>query len=118
MPEDLKKDFIMRAKELEDSYLLIEYQGKSYSLQEILFKSLFYSSVTDLFVYLQSQDATLTKINRASFLLLITKAKLNLKAVEEVLLDAIKNFNSEKPIEESVEDLKNKFDAIDKIFND
>lgn len=118
MPEDKKIEFKLQAKRLEDSYLLIKYQGMDFSLQEILFKSLYYSSITDLFVYLQSQDDTIIKMDRASFLLLITKAKLNFKAVEETFYNALKNFDPEKTIEESIADLKNKFDAIDKIFND
>ena len=48
MPEDKKIEFKLQAKRLEDSYLLIKYQGMDFSLQEILFKSLYYSSITDL----------------------------------------------------------------------
>lgn len=116
--KEKKEDFDRFSKEMEDDYLYIEYQGHKISLDEILFKSLFYSSVTDLFVYLRAEDKTIFKMTRTSFLLLITKAKLNLKATEEALYNAQQNYDPTKTLEESIQALKSVLDAIDKIFND
>lgn len=114
-----KKDsFDYESKQFEADASYIQYKGKKISLTEILFKSLFYSSVTDLFVYLRAEDKTIIKMLRTSFLLLITKAKLNLKATEEALYNAQQNYDPSKTLEESIQALKSVLDAIDKIFND
>lgn len=113
-----KFSFDFESKNMENDALYIEYQGHKISLDEILFKSLFYSSVTDLFVYLRAEDKTIIKMLRTSFLLLITKAKLNLKATEEALYNAQQNYDPSKTLEESIQALKSVLDAIDKIFND
>lgn len=116
---EIKKDsFDYESKQMENDALYVEYKGKKISLDEILFKSLFYSSVTDLFVYLRAEDKTIFKMTRTSFLLLITKAKLNLKATEEALYNAQQNYDPTKTLEESIQALKSVLDAIDKIFND
>lgn len=113
-----KNAFDFESKEMENDALYVEYKGKKISLDEILFKSLFYSSVTDLFVYLRAEDKTIIKMLRTSFLLLITKAKLNLKATEEALYNAQQNYDPSKTLEESIQALKSVLDSIDKIFND
>lgn len=116
---EIKKDsFDYESKQIENDALYVEYKGKKISLDEILFKSLFYSSVTDLFVYLRAEDKTIFKMTRTSFLLLIAKAKLNLKATEEALYNAQQNYDPTKTLEESIQALKSVLDAIDKIFND
>ena len=116
---EIKKDsFDFESKQMENDALYVEYKGKKISLDEILFKSLFYSSVTDLFVYLRAEDKTIFKMTRTSFLLLITKAKLNLKATEEALYNAQQNYDPTKTLEESIQALKSVLDSIDKIFND
>ena len=99
-------------------YEPIQYKGKKVSLQEILFKSLIYTSITDTYVYLKAEDGTLIKTLRATFLLIVAKAKLNLKLVEDALYDADNQFDPKKTLEENIAKIKGIFDAIDKIFND
>ena len=113
-----KDTFDYESKQMEDDALYVEYKGKKISLDEILFKSLFYSSVTDLYVYLRAEDQTIFKMTRTSFLLLITKAKTNLKATEEALYNAQQNYDPSKTLEESIQALKSVIDSINKIFND
>lgn len=108
-------DFESKQMEIEASY--IEYQGKKISLEEILFKSLVYTSVTDLEVYLKSEDGDLVKMSRTKFLLIATKAKSNLKDTEEALYNAVNNYDPTKSLEESIAALKSVLDAINKIFN-
>lgn len=109
-------DFESKQFEVDASY--IQYKGKRISLTEILFKSLVYNSVTDLYVYLKAEDGTLIKTLRATFLLIVAKAKLNLKLVEDALYDADNRFDPKKTLEENIAKIKGIFDAIDKIFND
>lgn len=115
----IKKDFFdVEAKQYETDASYIQYKGKKISLTEILFKSLVYNSVTDLYVYLKAEDGTLIKTLRATFLLIVAKAKSNLKAVEDALYDADNRFDPKKTLEENIAKIKGIFDAIDKIFND
>ena len=114
----IKCGFETEAKQMENDALYIEYKGHKISLDEILFKSLFYSSVTDLFVYLRAEDKTIFKMTRTSFLLLIAKAKANLKATEEALYNAEQNYDPTKTLEKSIQSLKSVLNSIDKIFND
>lgn len=114
-----KKDsFDYEAKQYETDASYIQYKGKKISLQEILFKSLIYTSITDAYVYLKAEDGTLLKVLRATFLLIVAKAKLNLKLVEDALYDADNQFDPKKTLEENIAKIKGIFDAIDKIFND
>lgn len=106
------------AKQLETDASYIQYKGKKISLQEILFKSLIYTSITDAYVYLKAEDGTLIKTLRATFLLIVAKAKLNLKLVEDALYDAGNQFDPKKTLEENIAKIKGIFDAIDKVFND
>lgn len=106
------------AKQLETDASYIQYKGKKISLTEILFKSLIYNSVTDLYVYLKAEDGTLIKTLRATFLLIVAKAKVNLKLVEDALYDADNQYDPLKSLEENIAKIKGIFDAIDKIFND
>ena len=108
-------DFESKQMEVDASY--IEYQGKKFSLQEILFKSLVYNSVTDLEVYLKSEDGDLVKMSRTKFLLIAAKAKSNLKDTEEALYNAVNNYDPTKSLEESLAALKSVLDSISKIFN-
>ena len=108
-------DFESKQMEVDASY--IEYQGKKLSLQEILFKSLVYTSVTDLEVYLKSEDGDLVKMSRTKFLLIAAKAKSNLKDTEEALYNAVNNYDPTKSLEESLAALKSVLDSINKIFN-
>lgn len=113
-----KGSFDWESKELETDASYIQYKGKKISLTEILFKSLIYNSVTDLYVYLKAEDGTLIKTLRATFLLIVAKAKSNLKAVEDALYDADNQYDPKKTLEENIAKIKGIFDNIDKIFND
>lgn len=112
-----KENFQRFSKEMEVEASYIEYQGKKFSLEEILFKSLVYTSVTDLEVYLKSEDGDLVKMARTKFLLLSAKAKSNLKDTEEALYNAVNNYDPTKSFEESIQAFKNVLDSISKIFN-
>ena len=115
----IKKDsFDWESKQFKTDASYIQYKGKKISLEEILFKSLIYNSVTDLYVYLKAEDGTLIKTLRATFLLIVAKAKLNLKLVEDALYDADNQYDPLKTLEENIAKIKGIFDAIDKIFND
>lgn len=115
----IKKDsFDWESKQFETDASYIQYKGKKISLEEILFKSLIYTSITDAYVYLKAEDGTLIKTLRATFLLIVAKAKLNLKLVEDALYDADNQFDPKKTLEENIAKIKGIFDAIDKIFND
>lgn len=114
-----KKDsFDWESKQFENDASYIQYKGKKISLEEILFKSLIYTSITDAYVYLKAEDGTLIKTLRATFLLIVAKAKLNLKLVEDALYDADNQFDPKKTLEENIAKIKGIFDNIDKIFND
>ena len=113
-----KGSFDYESKKFENDASYIQYKGKKIPLTEILFKSLIYNSVTDLYVYLKAEDGTLIKTLRATFLLIVAKAKLNLKLVEDALYDADNQFDPKKTLEENIAKIKGIFDAIDKIFND
>ena len=108
--------FEYEAKSLEEQSSYIEYKGKKFSLEEILFKSTIYNSVTDLYVYLKAEDKSLIKVLRATFLLIVAKAKSNLKDVQEALYNA--SYDKSKSLEENLNIIKNVFDSINKIFND
>ena len=110
--------FDFESKQLENDASYIQYKGKKISLEEILFKSLIYTSVTDAYVYLKTEDGDLLKVLRATFLLIVAKAKVNLKSVEEALYNADSQFDPKKTLEENIAKIKGIFDAIDKIFND
>lgn len=112
-----KAGFDVESKQIENDASYIEYQGKKFSLQEILFKSLVYTSVTDLEVYLKSEDGDLVKMSRTKFLLISAKAKANLKDTEEALYNAVNNYDPSKSLEESIAALKSVLDSINKIFN-
>lgn len=117
--EQSKKDsFGYESKQFENEALYIQYKGKKISLEEILFKSLIYTSITDAYVYLKAEDGTLIKTLRSTFLLIVAKAKLNLKLVEDALYDADNQYDPLKSLEENIAKIKGIFDAIDKIFND
>lgn len=109
-----KRVFDFSSKQLEGDSSIIEYQGKKISLEEILFKSLIYTSVSDLYVYLKTVDKEIIKISRTSFLLMVTKAKSNLKDTEEALYNAV---NSYDPSKDNLALLKNALNNINKIFN-
>lgn len=113
-----KNAFDSESKTLENEASYIQYKGKKISLEEILFKSLIYTSITDAYVYLKAEDGTLIKTLRATFLLIVAKAKLNLKLVEDALYDADNQYDPLKSLEENIAKIKGIFDAIDKIFND
>lgn len=115
--KEKKDSFDYESKQMETDASYIEYQGKKISLQEILFKSLVYTSVTDVDVYLKSEEGDLVKISRTKFLLLSAKAKSNLKDTEEALYNAVNNYDPSKTLEESIQALKNVLDSINKIFN-
>lgn len=108
--------FEFEAKQLEEQSSYIEYKGKKFSLDEILFKSTIYNSVTDLYVYLKAEDKSLIKVLRATFLLIVAKAKSNLKDVEEALYNA--SYDKNKSLEDNINAIKNVFNSINKIFND
>lgn len=115
----IKKDsFDYESKQFENEASYIQYKGKKISLSEILFKSLVYTSVTDLYVYVKAEDGTLIKVLKTTFALLAAKAKSNLKAVEDTLYDADNQYDPTKSLEENIAKIKGIFDAIDKIFND
>lgn len=111
-----RSSFEYKAKNLEEQSSYIEYKGKKFSLDEILFKSTIYNSVSDLYVYLKAEDKSLVKVLRATFLLIVAKAKSNLKDVEEALYNA--SYDKSKSLEENLNRVKNVFNAINKIFND
>lgn len=114
-----KKDsFDYESKQFEADASYIQYKGKKISLEEILFKSLIYTSVTDAYVYLKAEDGSLIKTLRTTFLLVVAKAKSNLKAIEDALYDADNQFDPKKTLEENIAKIKGIFDNIDKIFND
>lgn len=113
-----KESFEFESKQFENDASYIQYKGKKIPLTEILFKSLVYNSVTDLYVYLKAEDGTLIKTLRATFLLIVAKAKANLKAVEDALYDADNQYDPLKSLEENIAKIKGIFDSIDKIFND
>ena len=108
-------NFEEQAKNIENQACYIEYKNKKISLEEILFKSLIYNSVTDLYVYLKAEDKSLIKVLRATFLLIVAKAKSNLKDVEEALYKA--SYDKAKSLDDNINAIKNIFNAIDKIFN-
>ena len=112
-----KGSFYYESKQMGNDASYIEYQDKKISLQEILFKSLVYTSVTDLEVYLKSEDGDLVKMSKTKFLLIATKAKSNLKDTEEALYNAVHNYDPTKTLEDSIEALKSVLDSINKIFN-
>lgn len=113
-----KDAFDYESKQFENDASYIQYKGKKISLEEILFKSLIYTSITDTYVYLKAEDGTLLKVLRATFLLIVAKAKSNLKAVEDTLYNADNRYDPLKSLEENIAKIKGIFDAIDKIFND
>ena len=110
-----KATFEYEAKQKENEAIFIEYKGKKISLEEILFKSTIYNSVTDTSVYLKAEDGSLLKVSRTIFLLIVAKAKSNLKDVEEALYNA--SYDKNKSLEENINSIKGIFNAIDKIFN-
>lgn len=114
--EDNRVSFSIEVKQLENQACYIEYKNKKISLDEILFKSTIYNSVTDLYVYLKAEDKSLIKVLRATFLLIVAKAKSNLKDVEEALYNA--SYDKNKSLEDNIKAIKNIFDSINKIFND
>lgn len=113
-----KSSYNAKSKQLETDASYIQYKGKKISLEEILFKSLIYTSITDAYVYLKTEDGDLLKVLRATFLLIVAKAKLNLKLVEDALYDADNKFDPKKTLEENIAKIKGIFDNIDKVFND
>lgn len=113
-----KDTFDFESKQFENEASYIQYKGKKIPLTEILFKSLIYTSLTDAYVYLKTEDGSLIKTLRATFLLIVAKAKLNLKLVEDALYDADNQFDPKKTLEENIAKIKGIFDNIDKIFND
>ena len=108
--------FDYESKQLEEKSSYIEYKNKKISLDEILFKSTIYNSVTDTSVYLKAEDGSLLKVSRTIFLLIVAKAKSNLKDVEEALYNA--SYDKSKSLEDNIKAIKNIFDSINKIFND
>ena len=111
-----RSSFEYESKRLENEATFIEYKNKKISLNEILFKSTIYNSVTDTSVYLKAEDGSLLKVSRTIFLLIVAKAKSNLKDVEEALYNA--SYDKSKSLEENLNRIKNVFDSINKIFND
>lgn len=110
-----KSSFEYEAKQLENEATYIEYKNKKISLDEILFKSTIYNSLSDTVVYLKAEDGSLLKISRTIFLLIVAKAKSNLKDVEEALYNA--TYDKSKSLEDNINSIKGIFNAIDKIFN-
>ena len=110
-----KATFEYEAMQKENEATFIEYKGKKISLEEILFKSTIYNSVTDTSVYLKAEDGSLLKVSRTIFLLIVAKAKANLKDTEEALYNA--SYDKNKSLEENINSIKGIFNAIDKIFN-
>lgn len=111
-----KSSFEFESKKLENEATYIEYKNKKISLNEILFKSTIYNSLTDTNVYLKAEDGSLLKVSRTIFLLIVAKAKANLKDVEESLYNA--SYDKTKSLEDNINSIKNIFDSINKIFND
>ena len=60
-----KDAFDYESKQFEVDASYIQYKGKKISLEEILFKSLIYTSITDAYVYLKAEDGTLIKTLRS-----------------------------------------------------
>lgn len=116
--QENKTSYDIESKKFENEASYIQYKGKKISLEEILFKSLIYTSITDAYVYLKTEDGTLIKTLKATFLLIVAKAKLNLKLVEDALYDADNQFDPKKTLEENIAKIKGIFDNIDKVFND
>lgn len=110
-----RSSFEFEAKQLENEATFIEYKNKKISLDEILFKSTIYNSLTDTVVYLKAEDGSLLKVSRTIFLLIVAKAKANLKDVEEALYNA--SYDKSKSLEDNINSIKGIFNAIDKIFN-
>lgn len=110
-----RSSFEYEAKQLENEATFIEYKNKKISLDEILFKSTIYNSLSDTVVYLKAEDGSLLKVSRTIFLLIIAKAKSNLKDTEEALYNA--SYDKSKSLEDNINSIKGIFDAIDKIFN-
>lgn len=111
-----RRSFDFESKKLENEALFIEYKNKKISLDEILFKSAIYNSLSDTVVYLKAEDGSLLKVSRTIFLLIVAKAKSNLKDVEEALYNA--SYDKTKSLEDNIKAIKNIFDSINKIFND
>ena len=111
-----RSSFDFEAKQFENQACYIEYKNKKISLDEILFKSTIYNSLTDTNVYLKAEDGSLLKVSRTIFLLIVAKAKSNLKDVEEALYNA--SYDKSKSLEDNINSIKNIFDSINKIFND
>lgn len=107
--------FDFESKKLENEATYIEYKNKKISLEEILFKSTIYNSLSDTVVYLKAEDGSLLKVSRTIFLLIVAKAKANLKGVEEALYNA--SYDKTKSLDDNIKAIKNIFNAIDKIFN-
>lgn len=110
-----KSSFEYESKKLENEATFIEYKNKKISLDEILFKSTIYNSLTDTVVYLKAEDGSLLKVSRTIFLLIVAKAKANLKDTEEALYNA--SYDKSKSLEDNINSIKGIFNAIDKIFN-
>lgn len=108
--------FEFESKKLENEATYIEYKNKKISLDEILFKSTIYNSLSDTVVYLKAEDGSLLKVSRTIFLLIVAKAKSNLKDTEEALYNA--SYDKNKSLEDNIKAIKNIFDSINKIFND
>ena len=111
-----RTSFEIESKKLENEATYIEYKNKKVSLDEILFKSTIYNSLTDTNVYLKAEDGSLLKVSRAIFLLIVAKAKSNLKDTEEALYNA--SYDKNKSLADNINAIKNIFDSINKIFND
>ena len=111
-----RSSFEFESKKLENEATYIEYKNKKISLDEILFKSTIYNSLSDTVVYLKAEDGSLLKVSRTIFLLIVAKAKSNLKDVEEALYNA--SYDKSKSLEDNINSIKNIFNAINKIFND
>lgn len=111
-----RSSFEFESKRLENEATYIEYKNKKISLDEILFKSTIYNSLSDTVVYLKAEDGSLLKVSRTVFLLIVAKAKSNLKDVEEALYNA--SYDKSKSLEDNINSIKNIFDSINKIFND
>ena len=110
-----RSSFEFESKRLENEATYIEYKNKKISLDEILFKSTIYNSLSDTVVYLKAEDGSLLKVSRTIFLLIVAKAKSNLKDVEEALYNA--SYDKSKSLEDNINSIKGIFDTIDKIFN-
>ena len=102
-----RSSFEFEAKQLENEATYIEYKNKKISLDEILFKSTIYNSVTDTGVYLKAEDGSLLKVSRTIFLLIVAKAKSNLKDTEEALYNA--SYDKTKSLEDNINSIKGIF---------